>query len=265
MRRRLCCIVPCYNVGKLCAPVIADCARHAGRVIAVDDGSIDDTPAFLKEAAERFPEVVQIVTLASNRGKGVALMRGFRHALSATDSDVVVTVDGDGQHRPGDIPRVAWPALENQADFVIAQRQFPPEMPARSRVGNNLSCAVLSAAYRHTPRDTQCGLRAHRRDLVAEMTQLLFGNRYDTEARILMLCLRERKRIAQVPIPAIYHGRNESSHYRPLPDSLRILAAFCTIVALPELGIPINANGLFYASARRRTEETRSRVSGESG
>jgi glycosyltransferase involved in cell wall biosynthesis len=254
MRRRLCCIVPCYNVGKLCAPVIADCVRHAVRVIAVDDGSTDDTPAFLRQAAERAAGTVDVLTLSRNRGKGVALIQAFHRALAATDCEVIVTLDGDGQHRAGDIPRLAAPALEDKADLVIAQRQFPPEMPARSRFGNNLSYGVLSAAYRHSPRDTQCGLRAHRRSLVEEMTHLLVGNRYDTEARILMLCLREHKRIAQIPIPAIYHGKNESSHYRPLPDSLRILAAFCTIVALPELGIPVNANGLF---AQRLTSTAR--------
>ncbi len=92
-------------------------------------------------------------------------------------------------------------------------------------------------AYRHTPRDTQCGLRAHSRPLLEELIQIVKGNRYDTEGRILMLSLRLRKRIAQVPIPAIYHGKNESSHYRPLPDSLRILWAFITLVAVAETGI----------------------------
>jgi glycosyltransferase involved in cell wall biosynthesis len=239
LRRRICCIIPCYNVGKLCAPVLRQCARHVGKIIAVDDGSTDDTPRNLKEAAADCPGIVEILALPQNRGKGVALLHGFRHALDDPGCEVIVTVDGDGQHRPGDIPRVALPCLKGEADLVIAQRQFPREVPARSRVGNNLSAAVLSAAYRHTPRDTQCGLRAHTRGLVREMLQSVEGNRYDTEARILMRSLRFKKRIAQVPIPAIYHGRNESSHYRPLTDSLRILFAFFTTVALPELGLPI--------------------------
>ena len=57
-----------------------------------------------------------------------------------------------------------------------------------------------------------------------------------------MLSLRFRRRIAQAPIPAIYLGKNESSHYRPLADSLRILWAFFIGVALPKLGIPIGWN-----------------------
>ena len=239
MRRHICCIVPCYNVGQLCEPVIRECAEHVGRIIAVDDGSTDSTPSSLEKAQKVSPDVVEIVKLSRNSGKGVALMHGFRAALLHVECQVIVTLDGDGQHRPGDIPRIARPALLDQADLVIAQRQFAPDVPARSRVGNNLSAAILTAAYRHSPRDTQCGLRAHRRALIQEMVNTVKGNRYDTEARILMLCLRWGRRIAQVPIPAIYLGRNESSHYRPLVDSLRILRAFFTTVALPELGIPL--------------------------
>ena len=237
LRRRICCIIPCYNVGRLCAPVIRDVARHVGPVVAVDDGSTDDTARVLAETQRELPGQVHVLTLPQNRGKGVALIRGFRHALRQTDCDTIVTVDGDGQHRAGDIPRVAGPSPAGNADLVIAQRQFPPSMPARSRIGNNLSAAILSAAYRHTPRDTQCGLRAHGRDLAEWVVGNIEGNRYDTEGRILMTSLRFKRRIAQVPIPAIYHGKNESSHYRPLSDSLRILWAFFTIVALPELGI----------------------------
>jgi glycosyltransferase involved in cell wall biosynthesis len=239
MRRRICCIIPCYNVAALCAPVVRECAEHAGRIVAVDDGSTDETAENLRAAQAEFPDIVHVLTLAPNQGKGVALVRGFRHALGKTDCDVIVTVDGDGQHRPGDIPRVARPCLEGRADFVIAQRQFPATTPARSRLGNNLSTAMLSAAYRHTPRDTQCGLRAHTGAYVREVLEVVEGNRYETEARIIMLALRWRRRIGLVPIPAIYHGRNESSHYRPLADSLRILGAFFTTVMLPELGIPV--------------------------
>ncbi len=254
-RRRIACIIPCYDVGPLCAPVIRDCARHAGQVIAVDDGSTDDTPRFLAAAQREFPGQVQVLTLPRNAGKGVALIRGFRHALRHTECDVIVTVDGDGQHRAGDIPRVARPCLDGQADLVIAQRQFPAWVPRRSRIGNSLSAAILTTAYRHAPRDTQCGLRTHSRRLIEEMVERVQGNRYDTEANILMLSLRLRKRIAQVPIPAIYHGDNESSHYRPLADSLRILYAFFMTVALPELGIPTTLDG-FYPSRlwRRRLE-----------
>ena len=166
-------------------------------------------------------------------------MRGFTHALEQTDCDVILTTDGDGQHRAGDIPRIARPALENRGDLVIGQRQFPHGVPTRSRIGNNLSAAVVSAVYRNTPRDTQCGLRAHRRELIQDMVAHVAGNRYDTEASILLRSLFLKKRIVQVPIPAIYHGKNESSHYRPLTDSLRILRAFFLTVALPELGVPM--------------------------
>jgi glycosyltransferase involved in cell wall biosynthesis len=252
LRRRICCIIPCYDVGRLCEPVLRDCVPHVARIIAVDDGSSDDTAAYLKAAQERWPRIVHVLTLGQNRGKGVALLRGFRQALHQTDCDVIVTLDGDGQHRAGDIPRVAEPCLKNEADLTIAQRQFPPEAPARSRIGNLASHGILKMVYRKCPPDTQCGLRGHRRELVARMVQTLEGNRYDTEARILMLAMRWRRRVAQAQVPAIYLGKNESSHYRPWMDSFRIFGAFLTVVALPEMGIPVNPNGLFPGRIRRR-------------
>jgi glycosyltransferase involved in cell wall biosynthesis len=249
LRRRICCIVPCYDVGHLCEPVLRDCAAHVGRIIAVDDGSTDDTAVYLKKAQERWPQIVHVLTLPENRGKGVALLRGFRHALRQTDCDVIVTIDGDGQHRAGDIPSIAEPCLANEADLTMGQRQFPANVPARSRIGNSMSRATLMAVYRHCPRDTQCGLRAHRRELVEEIVNAVEGNHYDTESRIVMLCLRWKRRLAERPIPAIYHGRNESSHFRPVVDSLRILGAFFTTVALPEMGIPTSMNGILRRSS----------------
>lgn len=233
LRRRICCIVPCYNVAAYCAPVILECARHAGLVIAVDDGSTDSTELVLSRLEQELGDRLRVLTFPENRGKGAALMKGLRHFLRQTDCDVAVTIDADGQHRPGDIARVALPCLLEEADLVIAQRQFPNRMPMRSRLGNEISAAILGGVFRGAPRDTQCGLRAHGRAFVASFFPHVHGRRYETESAILMLALRSGRRIAQTPIPAIYIGRNESSHYRPIRDSLRILWTFVTVLTAP--------------------------------
>ena len=73
LRQRICCIIPCYDVGPLCESVVRECANHVGRVIAVDDGSTDETPRSLAQAVRESPGNVSVITLARNRGKGVAL------------------------------------------------------------------------------------------------------------------------------------------------------------------------------------------------
>jgi len=237
LRRRVCCIVPCFNVGQACAPVIRECARHTGIVVAVNDGSTDSTADVLRRLERELAGRLRVLTLVQNQGKGAALMKGFAYFLEQTDCDAAVTLDGDGQHRPGDIPCIAGPCLQGNADLVIAQRQFPRDIPARSRLGNNVSTALFTGVYRHAPRDTQCGLRAHGRGFVEAFFPCVAGRRYETEARILMLALRWGRRIAQAPVPAIYHGRNESSHFRLLWDSLRIFRTFLATVLLPDTGI----------------------------
>lgn len=239
LRARICCILPCYNVGRLCVDVIRQVTPHVGRIVAVNDGSTDDTSSHLAQAAADCG-IAEVISHQPNRGKGIALFRGFEHALRTTCCDVFLTIDGDGQHRAGDIPRIARPCLQGVADLVMGQRQFPPSTPARSRVGNFLSVAVLSTVYRKCPRDTQCGLRSLTRPHVELMLRDLVPNRYETETRIMIRSLFLRKRITLVPIPAIYIGNNDSSHYRALPDSLRIFRAFFEEGAFPEMGIPLS-------------------------
>src|SRR6185312_5712836 len=103
---RVCCVIPCYNLAAVCGPIVRAAAGFAGRVIAVNDGSVDETESVLREVAATCANV-EVVTLPKNCGKGIALLEAFRHARTGVPFDVLVTLDGDGQHRPEDIPRLA--------------------------------------------------------------------------------------------------------------------------------------------------------------
>jgi LmbE family N-acetylglucosaminyl deacetylase len=220
----VCAVLPCFNVEAYCGPVLAETATRADFVIAVDDGSTDGTRAVLEAAARAAGPHVTVLALSPNRGKGVALLEAFRLALARHACTVVVTLDGDGQHRPADIATVVaeW---QRGADLVIGGRGRFEEMPLRSRFGNTMTAAVLRRLYPRCPRDTQSGLRAHDRGLVEAVVEELSGRRYETELEILLLALSRGRRVTTVPIPAIYLDRNKSSHFRPLVDSARIYRA----------------------------------------
>lgn len=219
---RVCCVVPCYNLAGICGPIVRAAARFADDVIAINDGSRDDTEQVLRRVAAECPGRVHVMHFPVNRGKGVALLEAFRHACEAVPFDILVTMDGDGQHRAEDIPRLAEAVVAGQVSFVIGERPARVKMPLRSRIGNTLTAAVMKLLYPAAPTDTQSGLRAFHHDFVREIVDRIQGGRYETELEILLLALKQGRRIGSVTIPTVYLDGNRLSHFRPLIDSGRI-------------------------------------------
>ena len=145
----------------------------------------------------------------------------LRAALADPATGVVVTLDGDGQHDPDDVPRLvrAW---SEGAELVVGERASVERMPLRSRIGNRVTTRVLRALSSRFPRDTQSGFRALDRSLVEDVVRRIEGARYETELRILLLAMLQRRSLATVPIETRYLDGNRSSHFRPVVDSLRI-------------------------------------------
>ena len=220
--RHVCVVIPCFNVEPYCGAVVRGVlAQGANTVIAVDDGSTDGTGAVLR--ALESDGRLRLLTFQQNRGKGIALVETFRHALAHVPFDVLVTMDSDGQHRPTDIPALVR-ACRDGHDLVIGERPLA-DMAPRRRWGNDFMAAVVRSIYPDCPADSQSGFRAFDRSLVESIVARVSGARYETELRMLLLALAERRRIGAVPIPTLYLDGNSSSHYRPLSDSLRIWVA----------------------------------------
>ena len=222
---RSCCIIPCYNIAGVCGGVVREAARFADVVIAVNDGSTDDTERVLKDVQAECGPRVHVLSFSENRGKGVALLEAFRFAEMTIPFDVLVTLDGDGQHRPEDIPRMVRTAADGSYSLVIGERLEREKMPLRSRLGNTLTALLMKFLYPAAPIDTQSGLRAFDREFLRDVVERIKGGRYETELEILLLALRERRRIGSVPIPTVYLDGNRLSHFRPIVDSGRIYSA----------------------------------------
>jgi LmbE family N-acetylglucosaminyl deacetylase len=233
-RLAVACVVPCYNVAASCAAVVRGAAGFSNQVLVIDDGSTDETRLRLAEIESVSAGRVSLQSFASNRGKGVALIEGIRTALLDPHVAVIVTLDGDGQHRPEDVPRLlaAW---REGADLVIGARGFSGNTPARSRIGNTLIRGFLRLFYPGCPPDTQSGFRALDRSFAEQVVRRVSGARYETETHMLLLAMDEGHPIATVPIPTIYSEGNRTSHFRPLRDSARIgLSALRWKMSAPE-------------------------------
>ena len=115
-------IVPAYNEGVMVESAIASVASAhypPGRlqIIAIDDGSTDDTWSWIERATRRFPRLVTPVRLASNQGKRAALAEGFRRARG----EIVVTVDSDSVIEPGTLLAIAGPFRDARVGAVAGK------------------------------------------------------------------------------------------------------------------------------------------------
>ena len=145
---------------------------------------------------------------------------------SGARPDAVVVVDADGQHPPERIPQLA--AAAANADLVIGDRLGQiAAMPRTRRFTNRVSSALLSAVTGRRVRDSQCGMRLYRTELLERVPPP--PGRYEAETLHLRGMLRAGARVAWVPIPAIYDGAESS--FRPVRDTVRVLAAI--VVARP--------------------------------
>jgi glycosyltransferase involved in cell wall biosynthesis len=210
-------VVPCFNAGHRVRSVVENALQMVSRVILVDDGSTDGATEGLRDLP------VNLIRFERNRGKGAALLAGFKAALDSPEITCVVVVDADGQHDPHEIPALYGAFVEQSADLIIGARTFDPAVvPWRSRFGNKLTVAVTKRLFGQYLPDTQSGFRLLARPFAESLFGAVPEGRYETEMAIIVKAIHERRKIVSVPIRTIYESGNVSSHFRKIRDSLRI-------------------------------------------
>lgn len=163
-------VVPVYNESASLDELVARSLavfeglgfKGAAEILFVDDGSTDGTPQAIARLMARHPEVRR-VRLRRNHGKSLALMAGFRQARG----EVVVTMDGDLQDSPEDVPALLA-KIGQGYDLVNGWRQARCDMSAR-KLGSRLYNATVRKLSGLGLKDMNCGLKAYRRQLVKSL------------------------------------------------------------------------------------------------
>lgn len=132
-------------------------------LILVDDGSSDATAEIARERAARDPRV-RLVSLARRYGQSIAMQAGFDHARA----DVLVTLDGDLQNDPRDIPRLVA-ELTKGYDLVVGFRERRRDPLLTRRVPSWIANRLLALITGVRVRDYGCTLKAYRRELLDRM------------------------------------------------------------------------------------------------
>ncbi len=207
-------VVPCFDSARTIGDVVRG-ARAAGLdVVVVDDGSTDDSTAVAETAG------AVVLRHPANHGKGAALQTGFAWAARAS-ADAVVTLDADGQHDTGELPRMLAAHRAQPDALVIGVRSFAPDaMPRWSRIGNRVSTYWISKYAGRPHADTQSGFRVYPRALFAGAP--LRSRRFETESELLLIAARRGMPLVEVPIRTIY-GPSRTTHFRGFADTLRIM------------------------------------------
>lgn len=214
---KICVIIPTYNNATTIRRVIEDVEKHCSSIIVVNDGSTDDTAAILQS----IPSPIEVVSYPDNRGKGYALVTGFKKA-KALGYTHAITIDADGQHFADDIPCFMEGLKNNPEGFIVGCRNLTEEnMPRQNTFANRFSNFWFRLQTGINLPDTQSGYRLYTLSSLKGLN--LITSRYESELELLVYAAWAGVDITSVNVKVYYPPAEERvSHFRPIYDFFRI-------------------------------------------
>src|SRR5262245_3312134 len=197
-------IIPAYNEERFIGSVVLKVRQHAENVIVVDDGSTDGTAEIAQAAG------AVVVKHPVNKGKGAALNTGFQRARQL-EPEVVVLLDGDGQHLPEEVPILIAPVLRGEADIVVGSRylQKHSRVPAHRVWGHQAFNWLTNLISGTRVTDSQSGYRA----FSARALELISFNSesFSVESEMQLLARQHDLRLAEVSVTIRYPDKPKRS------------------------------------------------------
>jgi glycosyltransferase involved in cell wall biosynthesis len=204
-------LVPCLNEGTTIGSVVLKAKNYVDKVLVVDDGSTDDTAKIALDAG------AIVISHKKNMGKSTAIKTGFNYVLK-NNFKYVVTIDGDGQHDPHEIPTVMNNVLNNGHDISIGTRfGNTTEMPGWRKVGKRILDYATSFGNGGQITDSQSGFRAFNFKAIKSITPKLKGNSFNVESEQLIRAHEMGLEVGKTRISCKYKGldtstKNSTSH-----------------------------------------------------
>ena len=210
-------VIPAFNESATLRDVVTGVLRHVARVIVIDDGSVDDTACTIADLP------VIVLRNARNMGKAASIVAGAREAVRR-GATAVVTIDGDGQHDPADLPLLLDAYRAASDSIVIGARLHARDaIPTVRYLANRFANFWISWAAGYPIADTQSGYRVYPASLLAQppaphdpAASFVF------ESEILIAAARVGVNAVCVQVAVRYPDAARRSYFRPVVDIVRI-------------------------------------------
>jgi glycosyltransferase involved in cell wall biosynthesis len=215
--------IPAYNEEKYIASLVESAKKYVDKVIVCDDGSTDNTAQLAKKAG------AIIISHKKNRGYGAAITTLFDYARKE-NAQIMVTIDGDGQHNPNQIPLLINAITTHNVDVAIGSRFLDDatEAPGYRKTGIKIITTASNYGTNFKVSDSQSGFRAYSKDAIDAIHPTEEGMAVSTE--ILLKISNKGLSIAEVPITVSYEG--ETSEHHPISHGISVLMSTLKYVSI---------------------------------
>jgi glycosyltransferase involved in cell wall biosynthesis len=198
--RRIVVLIPAYNEERSIGSVVLKARKFADVVVVIDDGSSDVTADIARDAG------AEVICHPENRGKGAALNTGFQE-VRRFQADAIVLMDADGQHLPEELPILAAPILNGEADIVVGTRYLEKtsNVPVHRVYGHQVFNFITSQASGVNLSDSQNGFRAF--SPYAASLISIKSNGFSVESEMQFIAHDHKLRVMELPITILYHEK----------------------------------------------------------
>ena len=211
---KLACI-PAYNEESHIENLVKSAKNYVDSVIVCDDGSTDDTASMAKKAG------AIVISHKQNKGYGAAIISLFEYARK-NNAEVMVTIDGDGQHSPDQIPLLLDTITQHNVDVVIGSRFLNQNntTPGYRQRGIKIITSAANYGADLKVSDSQSGFRAYSKNAIDAIHPTEEGMSVSTE--ILLKISNKGLSLAEIPITISYDG--DTSEHNPVSHGITVLA-----------------------------------------
>ena len=210
-------IIPCYNEESTIADIIQKTKKYVDEVLVIDDGSLDNTAKIAQDAG------ATVIAHKTNKGKSAGIKTGFKYSIEK-NYDFIITLDGDAQHNPNEIPLLLDEIKNNGHDIILGVRYGQnTEMPIWRKVGKRVLDYATSFGNGGYVTDSQCGFRAFNKKAVENLTPRINGKAFAVESEQLIKAHETGLKVGHKDVTCKYKDLDTSTK-SPASHGLSVLS-----------------------------------------